>query len=299
MFDLGLSAALMRNRTGIPLVTTIHTVIRHSQAIFNLVLFPADRLFLRRLVINKSDQLICPDFNIKRYSQDAFGRSDSIIVPYGIDNMSAPDESNIHHLREVYKVAGKRIILSLGHVHAIRNRQDLIAALPDVLRSFPNVVLLIVGAVTTTLPERLARSLGVEQAVVFTGPVSHRAVPELLALADLEAHWLNQEEPERTSLGIASLEAMLAGKVVLAAANPDTYGPGLLKNNENIIIVEPGKPVELAHTIIELLKDDERRREIGHRAQKTIQDHFSWDSICSQTIQVYRAAIEKDNKAGV
>jgi glycosyltransferase involved in cell wall biosynthesis len=108
-----------------------------------------------------------------------------------------------------------------------------------------------------------------------------------LALADLEAHCLNQEEPERTSLGIAALEAMLAGKVVLAVANPDTYQRGVLKHNENIVIGESGMPLELAHTISELLKDDKRCQEIGHRAQRIIQDHYSWDSIYAQTIQVY------------
>ena len=95
MFDLSLSAALLRQRTGIPLVTTIHTVIRHSKPIFNLFLFPADRLLLKRIVINKSDQLICPDFNIKRYSQEAFKRQDSMIVPYGIDEMGTPDYRSV------------------------------------------------------------------------------------------------------------------------------------------------------------------------------------------------------------
>ena len=293
MFDLGLSAALMHKRTGRPLVTTLHTVIRHSQKLYNLMLYPADRLFLKWLVVNQSDQLICPYVNIKSYAQEAFGRSDSVVVPYGVDLPGLSDEGRIKQLRETYKLNGKRVILSLGHVHEIRDRQDLVAALPDVLRIFPDTVLLIVGAVSTTIPAKLAHSLGVDHAVVFVGPVSHQAVPDFLAIADLEAHWLNQEEPERTSLGIASLEAMLAGKVVLAAANPDTYGPGVLIPGENIMIVKPGHPIELAQTIIDLLRDDARRLAIGQRASQAIRNHFSWDNVCKQTLQVYQAAIQK------
>jgi len=293
MFDLGLSAASMRRRTGCPLVTTLHTVIRHSQAQYNLLLYPADRLFLKRLVVDQSDQLICPDVNIKDYAREAFGRSDSVIVPYGVDLPKVSDNGRIVQLRATYGLQGKRVILSLGHVHEIRDRKDLVAALPEVLRVFPNTVLLIAGAVSTTIPEKLAHSLGVEHAVIFTGPISRQAVPDFLALADLEAHWLNQEEPERTSLGIASLEAMLAGKVVLAAANPETYGPGILVPGENIQIVEPGHPAELAQTIVELLQDDARRTAMGQCASQTIRKHFSWDNICEQTLQVYRAAIQK------
>jgi len=293
MLDLGLSAALMRRRTGYPLVTTLHTVIRHSQSLYNLVLYPADRLILKRLVVEQSDQLICPDVNIKSYAQKAFGRSDAVIVHYGVDLPKSLDSGRVKQLRDIYNLHGKRIILSLGHVHEIRDRQDLVAALPEVLRVFPDTVLLIVGAVSTTIPAQLARTLGVEHAVVFVGPVSHQTVPDFLAMADLEAHWLNQEEPEHTSLGIASLEAMLAGKVVLAAANPDTYGPGILVSGENILIVKSGHPAELAQTIIGLLQDDARRMAIGQRASQTIREHFSWDSICEKTLQVYQAAIQK------
>jgi glycosyltransferase involved in cell wall biosynthesis len=112
-------------------------------------------------------------------------------------------------------------------------------------------------------------------------------------MAALEAHWGTQDPAERTSLGIASLEAMAAGKVVLAAANPDTYGPGLLKDGENIIIVKPGNHDQLSQTIIDLLRDKHRRDRIGRNARQTIVDHFSWDRICDQTIQVYHQAMRR------
>jgi len=294
MFDLALSAVLMRKKLKKPLVTTLHTVIRHSQPIYNLVLLPADRVFLRRIVIDQSDLLIYPDINIKRYASEAFRREDgTVVVPYGINFHEKPKEEKIEQLRAKFDLAGKRIILSLGHVHDIRNRHDLIAAMPEVLRVFPDAALLIVGAISTTTPERLAYKLGVERSVIFAGAVPHEIVPGLLALAKLEAHWLNQEEPERTSLGIASLEAMAAGKVILSAANPNTYGDGILMDGENFVHVEPGKPTQLAQRIISLLGDDAKRQIIGFNARKTIVNHFSWDSVCEQTIQAYQRAIQK------
>ena len=292
MFDLGPTAVLMSKRTRIPLVITLHTVIRHSKWIYNSLLYPADRVLLRRLIVDRSDQLICPDLNVKSYAREAFGRHDAVIVPYGIDLPTLPENGQVKQIQATYGLNGKRIILSLGHVHDIRNRHDLIAAMPDVLRIFPNAVLFIVGAVSTSSPLQLARSLGVEHAVVFSGPLPHQVVPGLMAMADLEAHWLNQEEPERTSLGIASLEAMAAGKVVLAAANPNTYGIGILKSGENIIITERGKPDRLGRTIVDLLSDQDKCQVIGQRAQKTINDHFSWDKVCEQTLEVYRQVIQ-------
>jgi glycosyltransferase involved in cell wall biosynthesis len=93
------------------------------------------------------------------------------------------------------------------------------------------------------------------------------------------------------AVGIASLEAMAAGKTILSAADPNTYGEGVLRSGENLVIVEPGKPRELANTIVQLLEDPIRRQTIGENARRTIREPFSWDAVCSRTVDVYRQAI--------
>jgi glycosyltransferase involved in cell wall biosynthesis len=293
MFDLGLSAALLGKKNKIPLVVTLHTVIRHSSKFYNLFLLPIDRYILKSFVVDKTDQVLCPDVNIAQYAREIFKRKDPAIVPYGIDMHTQPDPEVIKDIRARLGLEGRKVILSLGHIHEIRNRKDIIMALPDVLKAFPNTVIVMVGALSTDSPVKIAGRLGVEHAIVFAGPAMHKDIPSFLAMADIEAHWLNQEYPEKTSLGIASLESMAYGKTVLAAANPNTYGVGILKHGENIIIVKPDQPGELAKTIIELLHDKSRCMAIGERARQTIIDHFSWDRVCEQTIQAYEAVIEK------
>jgi 1,2-diacylglycerol 3-alpha-glucosyltransferase len=293
MFDLGLSASLLRKNTNIPLVITLHTVVRHSSNFYNFFLLPVDRLVLKSVIVDKADQVLCPDFNIKQYAKEVFKREDPVIVPYGIDTDACIDKEEIRKLCEKYNLDGKHVILSLGHVHEIRNRKDLILALPKILKTFPNAVLLLIGAISTSTPGEIARQLEVNDALIFCGPIAHGNIPNFLYLADLEAHWLNQEAPERTSLGIASLEAMAAGKTVLAAANPDTYGKGVLIHGENVVIVKPNNPDELASTIIDLLHDDVRRSAIGKQARQTILNHFSWESVCEQTVRVYESVIQK------
>jgi glycosyltransferase involved in cell wall biosynthesis len=293
MFDLGLSAAFFSKTNKIPLVLTLHTVIRHSSKFYNLFLLPIDRYLLKSFVVDNADQVICPDFNISLYAREVFKRKDSVIVPYGIDLHMMPDPEVIRDISARHNLGDKKVILSLGHIHEIRNRKDIIMAMPDILKVFPNTVLVLVGALSTDSPVQIARKLGVENAVVFAGPVVHKDIPSFLALADIEAHWLNQEDPERTSLGVASLEAMSQGKTVLAAANPDTYGVGILRDGENIVIVKPGQPHELAKTIIELLQNKSRCSSIGERARQTVIDHFSWESVCNQTLDVYASVMSE------
>jgi len=181
----------------------------------------------------------------------------------------------------------------LGHVHEIRNRRDLVEAMPSVLKVFPETVLLIVGAEATRTPSDTARKLGISDAVVFTGPMPYDLVPAFVKLSDIEAHWLTQDSAEKTSLGIATLEVMGAGKTVLAAVNEDTHGHGIICNGENLILVEPHQPEKLAHTIIDILGDDERRVRIGRNARSTIKDNFSWDTVCEKTAGLYHKLLDE------
>jgi glycosyltransferase involved in cell wall biosynthesis len=288
MFDLALSAVVVRLRHRIPLVTTIHTVLRHARPLYNLVLSPLDRFVLKHTVIRSSDAVICPDWNIEQYVTGTFQRSNAFLVPYGIDAPTIPAAEDVESLRKQFALAGKRVILSLGHVHELRNRRELIEALPAVLKVFPNAVVVMVGALSTRTPMDVARRLGVEHAVICVGHQPHASIPAFLALADFEAHWLTQDTPERTSLGIASMEAMNAGKAVLALANENTFGPEILKNGDNIVLARPGDPNHLACLIVDLLADDQRRNLIGRRASKIIRAHFSWESVCGKTLELYR-----------
>jgi glycosyltransferase involved in cell wall biosynthesis len=268
-------------------------MIRHTTKLYNLLLYPADRILLRHLVTDQAQKVICPDINIEYYVQNAFPRSSRVVVPYGITLPGEVAVGSVERLRGKHNLNGKRVILSLGNVIELRDRRDLIAALPDIRKTIPDARVVIVGAETTDRPRRLARQLGVEDAILFTGHVPHEKVPAYLALADLEIHLFYQDTIERTSLGIASLEAMGAGKAVLVAANQDTYGKGILSNGENIVLVDRGNPRRLAETIVRLLTDSNRCRTIAERARRTIEKHFSWDSVCSRTIDVYKEVLRK------
>ena len=290
MFDLAFSAVRMGRQFNLPLVITFHTVIKHSNPLYNMVLYPGDRIFLRCVVVKKARTLICPDMNMQHYVHRAHNGVPTALIPYGINLLDPPSQQKVEELRDRYGLGGKRVILSLGHVHEVRNRRDEIKALPAVRQAIPNAVLLIVGSEMTDTPRRLARQFGVEDAVIFAGPRPYDEIPAFLALADVEGHLFYQEAREETSLGIATLEAMGAGKAIFVAANENSYGAGVLRDGENLVLVEPGKPQELGRAIIDLLQDAPKRRRIGQNARRLVEERFSWEGICQKTLEVYEDA---------
>ena len=291
MFDMAFVAGYVARRLAKPTVLTVHTVIRHSTPAFDRVLVPVDRYFLGPAVVRRVDLVLSPDAEVQRYVQESFGDVPQRLVRYGIDEPPPIDTAAVTALRRRYGLDDDQdVIVSVGHCHALRDRRDLIHAMPAVLRRRPRTVLCIVGSVGVDGPRRWCRELDIERQVIFTDAVPHDAVYTHLGLGDIECHWLNNQEPEKTSLGVASLEAMLLGKVVVAAASAAAYGEGVFAAGREFVFVKPHQPEALADELLRLLEQPERRREIGERAQKAVHSHFGWASVCRATVAAYEDA---------
>ena len=291
MFDMAFVGMAMKRSLGLPVALTLHTVIKHSIRAFNLLLYPADRGFLRHAVVRHADAVICPDVNIQAYLAEAFGRDDGHLVPYGISLPDHPGPDVERQIVEHFGLAGRRVILSLGHVHALRNRLDLIRAMPAVRARFPEVVLLVVSAVADQRPVKLVRRLGLEDAVIFAGVQPHTHVPVYHALAELEAMWFDQADGGKNPLGIACMEAMLAGKPVLSVSNVDTFGPGVLVSGRDVILLDALDAESLSRTIIDLLDAPENIARIGSAAQALARERFAWPKIAAETAAIYHSLI--------
>jgi glycosyltransferase involved in cell wall biosynthesis len=87
---------------------------------------------------------------------------------------------------------------------------------------------------------------------------------------------------------------MGAGKVVVGTADEDVYGKGVLKNGYNVILVNLTEIEKITSSVSNLLEDNEKRIEIGRHARETISAHFSWESVCQQTIEAYESVIGKN-----
>ncbi len=65
-----------------------------------------------------------------------------------------------------------------------------------------------------------------------------------------------------------------------------------------LILVEPGKPQELARVIIDLLRDEPKCRRIGQNARRLVKERFSWEGICQKTVEVYENARRRSGDCG-
>ncbi len=287
MFDMAFHATNIARRLNKPFVITIHTIIKHPNWLYNQILAAFDRFLLKHFVIRQADILISPDSIITDYIKQTFGNPGTTLIPYGIHESPSPKLEEMAAIRYRYRLGNGPVILSLGHLHEIRNRKELIEALPQLITHFPKLKVLIVGDVGTDSAEKLASRLGVRNHVIFAGAVPHAEISNFLGIADVEAHWFDRSHPHR-SLGIAAQEAMAAGKTVVGNAEENIYGEGVLRNGKNVILVDPSNMKTLVHRITDILMNEKQRKLIGKNAQNTIRKHFSWKAIGSQTLAIYQ-----------
>jgi glycosyltransferase involved in cell wall biosynthesis len=116
---------------------------------------------------------------------------------------------------------------------------------------------------------RLARSLGIDHSVTFTGHVDDPAeLAVLTAVADVALN-LSDAEP----FGISLVEAMGLGRAVLAV---DSAGPRVIvEAGVSGVLVESGEPHRVAAALEHLLGDAALRQRLGVAAQRRAAERFS------------------------
>ncbi len=139
--------------------------------------------------------------------------------------------------------------------------------------------LLVIGRGGEKAYGRLARQLGLGDAVVFTGAVTREKLPEFYLAGDLYA-MLSRFD----TFGMVVLEAMAAGLPVLISGRVGARD--LVREGENgFVIDDPGDSDAVADRIGTMLSR-EIRRKMGQAAGKTAREN-SWEAAVARVLAVY------------
>ncbi|MBI4523155.1 MAG: glycosyltransferase [Deltaproteobacteria bacterium] len=167
-----------------------------------------------------------------------------------------------------YGIEGKKILLTVGRVERRKGHEAVIRALPRVLGAHPGTVYMIVGEGSDTGRLRsLAREMGLEERVFFTGVVPAEELAKYYRTADLFVMPNRTlENGDTEGFGLVFLEANACGKAVIggnAGGVPDAIvdgKTGILINGESIETV--------AHSITRLLEDERLASRMGHAGRE-------------------------------
>ena len=290
-FDLSLSTVRLKRQLHLPLVITVHALVQHPNPIYGALLGFADRQFIRRLITQNADEIIAPDKDYQEFIQRRYERKSVALVPYGVEYPLVVPELDMD-LVQKYGLDASPLLVSLGHVHEIRDRCDLIRAMKKFIEVFPTARLVIIGEIYTQKPVTLVHELGLEQHVIFTGPLPRKTALGIVQRADMELHWAREGI---AGLGIASLESMAMGKAVMAHARTDLLGDVLLTDWEDLVIAPRDDEQKIADALIRLFKEPGLREKIARNGQRFIQKNYSWDAVCDRMENIYSSLIKNNH----
>lgn len=173
------------------------------------------------------------------------------------------------------------LILFVSMNFAIKGLDHLLRGLGRLRAGSPEkrFRLLVIGRGDEKAYGRLARELGLGDAVVFAGAVTREKLPEFYLAGDLYA-MLSRFD----TFGMVVLEAMAAGLPVLISGRVGARD--IVREGENGFVVEnPADPEAIAERIETMLHGDTRER-MGREALKTAGEN-SWDMAVARVLTVY------------
>lgn len=277
LFDLSLLALRWASKKKKKVLIVSHTALWHDSQIVNAAMKIYGKFVLRRLIRRANAKLVCVDKWTLDNAIGLFGvRENTTTIPVSVD-LGTMNDGDGTKIRLRHDISNGPVILSLGHVIPLRNRMNLVNALPLLTQKFPKLKVVIVGMVKDSRFLELASHLGVLEHIILAGPVPHSEIKDYLAAADVEAHDL-----DGLGLGITSVEAMDAGVPIVAWAVDDNYPQFSLRSYGQSGFIDDGKPETIAGAIERILSDQELRKTVVSSQRALVDEIYSVQSVTKQ-----------------
>jgi N-acetyl-alpha-D-glucosaminyl L-malate synthase BshA len=258
------------------LVTTLHGT--------DITLVGQDRTFfeITRFGIEHSDGVTAVSEFLKRMTIEEFQVRNTIeAIPNFVD-LSVYSPKRAYRDRAAFAKPGEKILLHISNFRPVKRVMDVVRILERVNREVPSILLMLGEGPERASAQTLARRLNLHDRVRFLG--TQESVEEIAAIADV---FLLPSELE--SFGLSALEAMACGVPVIGS---DAGGlPEVVKHAETGFLLPVGDVEGMASRTLEILKDDEHRREMGRAGRLRAESLFGAERIVSQYERVYEAVL--------
>jgi glycosyltransferase involved in cell wall biosynthesis len=271
-------------RLKMPLVTTLHTVLREPDL---------DQQTVLEEIAHLSDRLIVMSELAATLLRNVYGvPSERIdLIPHGVPDFPFTDPN---YFKDLFGIQGKPVLLTFGLLSPNKGIENVIRALPAILAKHDNVTYIVSGATHPHVRrrdgeryreelQRLAIELGVSAHVIFNNRfVSAEELVEHVGAADI---YITPYRQEAQIVSGTLAIALGAGKAIIST--PYWHAQELLADGRGIL-VPFDDPASIAEATNRLLDNDAERHTMRKRAYL-----HSRGTTWQRTAQAYMASFQR------
>jgi glycosyltransferase involved in cell wall biosynthesis len=204
----------------------------------------------------------------------------------GVDLAVGGEQADQQNIRARYAIPPDALVIgTVGNLLPIKGYEVMIETFPSILAEVPSAHYLIVGAGSDEYSSRLrklCRERGIADRI-------HFAEFQERTWSYLSAMDLYVQPSLDEAFGLAAVEAMAAGKAVVASRVGGL--PEVVEHDQTGILVVPGDPSELSRAIVSLLRDGARRGQMGVRGAARARERFDHRAVVKATEQIYQVVL--------
>jgi glycosyltransferase involved in cell wall biosynthesis len=276
-----------------PIVTTLHTVLREPNTEQRRVMRELIRLSTRLVTMTERGQQF-----LREVYQAPPAKID--LIPHGIPDMPFADPN---YFKDEFGVAGKQVLLTFGLLSPNKGIEYALRALPDIIREYPNIVYIVLGQTHPNLLrnegeayrlslERLAKDLGVQKHVVFFNRfVELEELMRFIGAADI---YLTPYLTEAQITSGTLAYAFGAGNAVVST--PYWHAAELLTAERGKLVpFRDAKAIAVA--VVELLRDEPLRHLMRKNAYKLGRD-MVWSRVAKLYVKSFEQARQDHSFVG-
>lgn len=190
----------------------------------------------------------------------------------------------------------RRIVLFAGRLIPLKGVHHLLAALPALVRRYPDLLLVIVGSPfygssrTSAYSKKLRRMARPWRRYVHFEPyVSHPQMPAWFGMADLAV----VPSVRREAFGLVNVEAMASGLPVIASRVGGMTE--IIEDGVTGYLVDPSRlTAELEQRISLLLEDEALRKRMGALGRERVLNRFTWSHMAERWLAELRQDLGRD-----
>lgn len=289
----GIASFLVSRITNVPYIFEVHDRapelycgemgLRESSFVFKLM------KSIERLVITNSKGIITVNKHVAAYFKQYGGPTPVAIYTGTKINTNELGKTFIQNR----KLSNKRIILYQGTLDMVTigepvfyNLELPLKAMPQILKNFPDAVLVYVGEGSgKSKLERESRLMGLDDKVIFTGFISQEEVFHWIKKAEIVLVPFADNPNCHTTVPTKLYEYMAVGKPIVATRLPGISE--ILDHEHNGLLYTVNSMNDFSKCVLQLFNDSKLAKRLSSNAQRDFISKYSLEKNWPKLISLY------------